>query len=116
MVCRTTLGCVLRPLYGCMCVQDILDLLRLDPTDHMWYCLYCEESIPSAPLRCVQAVALFFHIHHVTRQGATEVAADRIWPSAVAGAAQANDHHRVKQLLDFAITFCPCASSILQDV
>jgi hypothetical protein len=32
-------------------IQELLDLLRADPKDHMWYCLYCEESIPSAPFR-----------------------------------------------------------------
>jgi hypothetical protein len=35
----------------CVLLQELLDLLKLDPTDHMWYCLFCEETIPSAPLR-----------------------------------------------------------------
>lgn len=56
-------------------MQDILDLLRLIPTDHMWYCLYCEETIPSAPLRCASRTAQQLAQQHTHAQKAEIVCA-----------------------------------------
>jgi hypothetical protein len=46
-----TLHASITPTSCSLFFQELLDLLKLDPTGHMWYCLFCEETIPSAPLR-----------------------------------------------------------------